>query len=45
MLGNPFKRKYFYLSSVLLQFGREPDDPVSASTGNAMMLHTLLSSL
>ena len=45
LLGNPFKRKYFYLSSVLLQFGKEPDDPVCASTGNARMLHTLLSSM
>ena len=45
LLGNPFKRKYFYLSSVLLQFGKEPDDPVRASTGNARMLHTLLSSM
>ena len=45
LLGNPFKRKYFYLSSVLLQFGKEPDDPVRTSTGNARMLHTLLSSM
>ena len=32
VLGNPFKRRYFYLSSVLLQFGKEPDDPVRAYT-------------